>query len=105
MTIASDFQTGIGQIIAQLGSNVTYTQNAGGTHTLRVAVTQIPRDEGELVNALGLEGSMCYLAPPGFTPVKFDSITMPTGRIYNVEFVSEVIIDSNLAAYKLGLKT
>jgi len=104
VTVAQDFSRGVTEIIRALGSNIQYQRRTGAPVALRVAITSIAKDEGELINAVGIDGSTGYLLPITPAPVKFDTITTPGGTVYAVHHVSEILIDSAVIGYKLGLK-
>jgi NAD(P)H-flavin reductase len=104
VSVAGDFKSGVRTIIKTLGSDCAYQRSGGSIETIRIAITSIPKDQGELINAVGIDGSMGYLLHTTPEPVKFDQVTTPTGTIFTVHHASEILVAGSLIGYKIGLK-
>lgn len=104
MTIATDFSGGIDQVIKVLGNNVTYTDNAGTTHNVRMAISTVGKDDGAVVNALGLDARIGYIKPMTPAPQKFDNVSAPSGEVFTVHDVNAVMVDSAVVGYKLVMQ-
>jgi len=104
MSIAADFKTGVNQIVSIMGTDCQHQSGAAPAVVLRVAISAIPKEDGELINAIGIDGSLGYVLPATPGPKKYDSITTPTGTVYAVHIVSEILVSGELIGYRLGLK-
>ena len=98
MTIANDFAN----IIKRLGSDFIFKDGAT-PRTIRAALVNIGKEDQVLVNALGVEGRILYIQPTTPPPGKFNEAISPTGRVYAVHFIHEIIVDDQLLGFKIGV--
>jgi hypothetical protein len=83
---------------------MTFTAPDGtGSRTQRAAIASLGREDTALINALGFEARIIYTEPMTPAPKKLDKIVSQTGHEYTVRFVHEILVDGQMAGYKIGV--
>lgn len=103
MNIGDAFTAGVKKIVETMGQDMQIDRG-GTTTTIKVAITSIPKEQGKLINSLGIDGSIAYVLPVTPKPEKFDTITAQTGTVYTVFISNEILVSGALVGHKLGLK-
>jgi len=104
-TLSDHFDQGLKTIISTLGSACDYhRRGVSVAEKVQIAISAIPKEQTELIAAIGIDGSMGYLRPITPAPVKYDGIETPGGGKWAVHTVGEIIVSGKLIGYRLGLK-
>lgn len=104
MSAADHFRTGINKILNTLGSVMTLRKPSGDERDVLSVFTSIGQSDGQLINALGIEGKLIYCLPLTPPPQKFDRFVMPGGRAYVIHDAHDVIVEGVLVAHKCAVK-
>ena len=104
MTISSDFISSVSEVVRLLGSDCVFTDQTNATRNQRVAITTIGKEDASLVGSVGIEGRIVYAENMTPIPVKFDTITSPTGLIFTIHDVHEILVDNALVGLKFVVK-
>lgn len=104
MNVSRSFIKGIRDIIKVAGSDFELITPQGDSRSIRAAITSIGKDDGELVNAYGIEARVMYTLILDPAPKKFDRVTPPNGGRYIIEDAHALLINSAIVGYKCILK-
>jgi hypothetical protein len=104
MTAGLEVKNGINQVVQLMGTNVQLEDLAGGIRPIRAAITSIGKEDGALINAVGIEGRIVYALPLTPDPLKFHTITTPTGKVYTIHDIHEILVDGVVGGYKMICK-
>lgn len=102
--IAGTFANGIFQIIKIMGSDMSLEAPTGAIRPIRAAITTIGKDDGELINAVGIEGRVMYLRTLDPPPKKFDRVIAPNAAVYVIQNVHDIMVDNTVVGHKCVLK-
>ena len=101
MPFAADLISKQTDIINTVGTTLNFESATGGAQrSIRGAIIPFGKYDGELINALGIEGRKIQIGAINPAPVKFDRVTEPeTGMIYTIEDVRAAVVDGTLIGY------
>ena len=100
MAVSGDLIAKQNEILSMVGTALTFEDVQGNTRTIRGAVIPFGQYDGELINAIGIQGRKIQIANITPAPVKFDRVTEPvTGMAYTIEDVRAAVVDGTLIGY------
>jgi hypothetical protein len=103
--IATTFESGMREIIRRMGSDMALEAPSGATRPIRAVITSIGRDDGDLINAVGVEARVMYLLSIDPPPEKFDRVILPNTRSYVLQDVLEIMVDNQVIGHKCPLRS
>ena len=100
MALAADLIAKQREMLALMGTRLVLTDSAGTTRDLRGAIIPFGKDDGPLIQSIGIEGRKVQfeaITPP---PKKYDTITEPvSGMVYAVQDVRAAVVAGTLIGY------
>ena len=106
MSIAVDFIAQQNKLLDLLGTQLEYTDTTGVAVFLRGAVSPFGRDDGELINSIGIEGRKIQLSASSVRPEKFGTFREPVSNMtYAIIDVREAVVDGKAIGYLCVVKS